>query len=47
MGLQELMYGLGAVVLLGVLVFAVMRGNRRPSQQPAADQATRRNFDKL
>jgi hypothetical protein len=25
----------------------VMRGNRRPSQQPAADQATRRNFDKL
>ncbi|MCW5687085.1 MAG: hypothetical protein KIT76_00915 [Pseudolabrys sp.] len=47
MGLQELLWGVGAVVLLGVLIFAVMRGNRRPSQQPAADQATRRNFDKL
>jgi hypothetical protein len=47
MGLQELLWGVGAVVLLGVLIFAVMRGGRRPSQQPAADQATRRNFDKL
>ena len=47
MGLQELLWGVGAVVLLGVLIFAVMHGNRRPSQQPAADQATRRYFDKL
>lgn len=47
MGLQELLWGVGTVLLLGALIFAVMRGNRRPSQQPAADEATRRNFNKL
>ncbi|WP_156380654.1 hypothetical protein [Pseudolabrys sp. Root1462] len=47
MGLQELMWGVGAVVLLGALMFAVMRGGRRGTQQRAADEATRRNFNKL
>lgn len=47
MGLQELLWGVGTVVLLGALIFAVMRGGRRREQQGAADEATRRNFNKL
>ncbi|MDO9413134.1 MAG: hypothetical protein Q7T81_11225 [Pseudolabrys sp.] len=45
MGLQELMYGLGAVVLLAALIYGTsVAGKRRRSA--AADAATRRNFDK-
>ena len=46
MGLQEALYGVGALVLLGVLIFAVVRGRRPRDAQPAADRATDRNFDK-
>ena len=45
MGIQELFYGLGAVVLLGALIFGVMRAGRRRQNQ-AQVEATRRNFDK-
>jgi hypothetical protein len=45
MGIPEALYGVGALILLAVLVYAIMRGNRRPAQQPEADAATRRNFD--
>jgi hypothetical protein len=45
MGIPEALYGVGALILLAALVYAVMRGKRRSSQQPAADAATRRNFD--
>lgn len=46
MGFQEMLYGVGALVLLGVLVYAVMRGKRPRAAQSAADRATDRNFDK-
>ena len=46
MGIPEALYGVGALILLAALVYVVVRGNRGASQQPAADAATRRNFDK-
>jgi hypothetical protein len=45
MGAQEALMGLGVVVLLGALVFGVLRGRRRRRDQAAADAATRRNFN--
>lgn len=45
MGLQELMYGAGAGILLVALIYgSIIAGRRRRS--PASDEATRRNFDK-
>jgi len=45
MGIPELLYGVGTVILLLALVYAVMRGNRRREKQAEADAATRRNFN--
>jgi hypothetical protein len=41
----EVFYGIGAAVLLAAIVYGVMHGRRPRSTQPAADEATRRNFD--
>jgi hypothetical protein len=46
MGLQEFLYGVGTVVLLAALIYgASVAGRRR--RNPASDEATRRNFDKI
>ena len=45
MGIQEAMYGMGAVVLLAVLLYATIRAGRT-RRSAASDAATRRNFDK-
>lgn len=45
MGIPEALYGLGALILLGALVYGVARaGRKKPSA--AAVEATKRNFDK-
>jgi len=45
MGVQELLYGIGTVILLGALIFGVIRAGRK-RQNRAQVEATRRNFDK-
>lgn len=45
MGLQEVMYGLGALVLLAALIYGTTVAGRR-KRSAASDAATRRNFDK-
>lgn len=45
MGIPEAMYGLGAAILLAVIVYATMVAGRR-RRTPVSDAATRRNFDK-
>jgi len=47
MGIPEALFGVGAIILLVAIIYAVMRGGRRRSAQRAADEATRRNFDEL
>lgn len=45
MGLQELLYGVGTVILLAALIYGVARAGRK-RQNRAQIEATRRNFDK-
>jgi hypothetical protein len=45
MGLQELLYGVGAIALLAALAYGVARAGRK-RQTPREVEATRRNFDK-
>ena len=46
MGVQELAYGIGTILLLGALVYGVMRAGRKPQTSRREIEATRRNFDK-
>ncbi|HWK94121.1 MAG TPA: hypothetical protein VNR39_01740 [Pseudolabrys sp.] len=46
MGIQELLYGVGTVLLLGALVYGVMRAGRKRQTTRREIEATRRNFDK-
>ncbi len=48
MGVQEALWGVGVLVLLGALANAAVRAGRvrrEPAAQVQADPATRRNFD--
>lgn len=45
MGVQELLYGVGAVVLLGVLIYAVSVAGRKP-QSPASAAKTHELYDR-
>lgn len=45
MGLQELLFGVGTVLLLAALAYGVMRAGRK-RETPQQIEATRRNFDK-
>lgn len=45
MGIQELLYGVGALALLAALVYGVARAGRK-RETPTQVEATRRNFDK-
>lgn len=45
MGIQEALFGVGALILLAILVYGVRRGKRPRRTEGAADEATRRNFD--
>lgn len=45
MGIQEALWGVGALVLLVAIAYGVIWGRRPRSAQDAADKATRRNFD--
>ncbi|HVV79568.1 MAG TPA: hypothetical protein VHD59_08140 [Pseudolabrys sp.] len=42
----EVLYGVGAVLLLLAIIYGVMRGRRPRATQRAAEEATDRNFDK-
>ena len=42
----EVLYGIGAILLLLAIVYGVTRGRRPRSTQQVADKATERNFDK-
>jgi len=46
MGIQEALFGAGALILLAILVYGVRRSKRPRQAQGAADEATRRNFDR-
>lgn len=46
MGLQELLYGVGTVLLLGALIYGAMRAGRRRQTGRREIEATRHNFDK-
>jgi hypothetical protein len=46
MGIQEALYGVGALILLLVLIYGVLRSRRPRRMEAAADEATRRNFDR-
>ncbi len=46
MGLQELLYGVGTLLLLGALIYGVMRAGRKRQTSRREIEATRRNFDK-
>ena len=44
MGIQEMLYGVGMLVLLGALIYGATRAGRRTST-PAGDAATRKLYD--
>jgi len=46
MGVQELLFGVGTLLLLGALVYGVMRAGRKRQTSRQEIEATRRNFDK-
>jgi len=46
MGVQELLFGIGTALLLGALVYGVMRAGRKRQTSRQEIEATRRNFDK-
>lgn len=46
MGIQEALFGAGALILLAILVYGVRRSKRPRQAQGTADEATRRNFDR-
>lgn len=46
MGIQETLYGVGALILLIILIYGVLRSRRPRRTEAAADRATRRNFDR-
>ena len=47
MGIQELLFGMGTLLLLAALAYGVMRAVRKRQTTRPEIEATRRNFDKV